>query len=144
MFTIRDIEYFYPATFSPWKRQSAIAYLGNKLVCVGTVQPDGIKEYETCKQSGVQIMEGYFPPENIRECYARAKHIPIPAIHGSERTVLEAMSMNILPTVNPENKRTISYIEEFIRSGCFTPREFVLKNYSHKTYADKILEAIER
>ena len=28
----QDIEYFYPATFSPWKRQQDIAHLGNRLL----------------------------------------------------------------------------------------------------------------
>jgi len=139
---IKDVDFFYPATFSPWKRQSLISSLGNKLVCVGTVQPDGKKEYENCLLRGVHIIEGYYPPETIRLLYQKAKFVPIPAIHGSERTVLEAMSMNIMPTVNKNNKRALSYIEEYIKSGCLTPRDFVIQNYSHRVYADQILKGI--
>lgn len=138
----KDIEYFYPATFSPWKKQSSIAYLGSKLVCIGTVQPDGQSEFQECLKNGVQIQEGYFPPEVIRSCYARAKFIPIPAIHGSERTVLEAMSMNLVPTVNPKNVRTNSYLEEYIHSEYLTPRDFILANYSTEIYAAQLLKGM--
>jgi hypothetical protein len=77
----KDIEYFYPATFSPWKCQDEIADLGSKLLCVGTVQPDGKKMLEICKKKGVKTEVGYFPPEKIREYYMRAKKVIIPAIH---------------------------------------------------------------
>jgi hypothetical protein len=138
----KDIDYFYPATFSPWKRQSAIAYLGKKLLCVGTIQPDGVYEWKMCKDQGVQIREGYFPAETILDFYQRTKRITIPAIHGSERTVLEAMACNILPEVNELNRRTHSYIDEYKESKCRTPREFVEKEYNHIQYAEKILKGL--
>lgn len=140
----KDIEYFYPATFSPWKKQSQIAYLGDKLWCVGTVQPDGMEELKVCHDNNVHVEIGYFPPEKIRDYYNRAKHVIIPAIHGSERTVLEAMSMNILPEVvnNNINRKTASYIKEYLESGLSSPREFVLKNYSVQIYAKQLLKGI--
>lgn len=140
--TQKDIEYFYPATFSPWKRQSAIAHFGKKLVCVGTVQPDGDSELQACKDHGVELHEGYFPVEEIREYYRRSKNVLIPAIHGSERTVLEAMSVNILPTVFPENIKSHSYIDEFLASKLPTPREFVCKHYSPEVYAKNVLKGL--
>jgi hypothetical protein len=140
--TIKNTEVFYPATFSPWKRQSSIAYLGDKLLCVGTLQPDGYKELDACANAGVQIKQGYFPAEEIRDYYHRAEHVMIPAIHGSERTCLEAMACDILPYVNPKNKRTHSYIDEFETSGIKSPREFVVKNYSHITYAESLLKGM--
>lgn len=146
----KDIKYFYPATFSPWKRQSEIAYLGPDLWCVGTVQPDGIPELEACKKTGVHIEEGYFPVEKIRDYYHRTNKMIIPAVHGSERTVLEAMACNILPQVtHSENVRTKSYIEEYftqkdgMSSKEFSPRDFVIKNYSHKLFAQNLLKGIE-
>ena len=135
----KDIEYFYPATFSPWKKQGDISYLKDKLYCVGTMQPDGLYEYQACASAGVTIKIGYVPVEEIKKLYDRTEKMIIPAIHGSERTVLEAMSMNILPEVtNPKNVRTRSYIEEFKKSDCVTPREFVVKYYSHKKYAEDL------
>jgi hypothetical protein len=140
---VKDIEYFYPATFSPWKRQSDIAYLGDKLLCIGTVQPDGHLELEACLENGVVVMEGYFPAEVIRDYYRRAKKVIIPAIHGSERTILEAMACNILPQVtNPKNMKAESLIREYHLSGSKTPRDFVEVNYSPKRYAKNILKGL--
>ena len=137
----KDIPFFYPATFSPWKRQSSIAHLTG-LHCVGTVQPDGEEELQACKDNGVKVEIGYFPAEKIRDYYRRAVDVPIPAIHGSERTCLEAMSMDILPKVNPNNVRTYSYVKEFVESRMRSPREFVLKNYSHRKYAEDLMKGI--
>lgn len=139
----KDIEYFYPATFSPWKRQHVIANLGKKLLCIGTVQPDGQEELRACKNHGVQVIEGYLPVEEIRDYYNRTKKMIIPAIHGSERTVLEAMSMNILPDVAIENKKAHSYIEEYKASPFKTPREFVEHYYSAEQYAKNILKGLQ-
>lgn len=138
-----DIEYFYPATFSPWKRQSEIAFLGDKLLCVGTLQPDGEAELRACLDAGVKVEQGYFPARKILSYYQRSKNVIIPAVHGSERTVLEAMSCGIKPIVtHPENVRTSSYNKEQEESG-LSPREFVLKNYSGEKYAEDLLRGIE-
>lgn len=136
----KDIEYFYPATFSPWKKHDMIAHLGDKLTCIGTIQPDGQHEYDACIKAGVNVEVGYFPPEKILNYYQRAKNVIIPAVHGSERTVLEAMSCGILPEViNPKNIRARSYLKEM---GKLKPREFIKKNYSAQGYADSIMKGI--
>ena len=137
----KNIEYFYPATFSPWKRQSEISPLGSKLLCVGTVQPDGTDELAECAKHGVNVEIGYFPVEKIRDYYQRSEKVLIPAVHGSERTVLEAMACGIKPEVRKENIRTYSYIQELEDSG-LTPREFVVKNYSHYKYAEDIVRGL--
>lgn len=140
----KTFEYFYPATFSPWKKQSDIAHFGIHLVCVGTIQPDGVEELDACNKMGVITQIGYFPADIIKNYYDKAKNVPIPAIHGSERTVLEAMSMNILPNVsNPINQKARSYIEEYRQSKMDSPREFILQNYSHYKYAENLLKGIE-
>lgn len=138
----KDIDFFYPATFSPWKRQHTIANLGPKLLCVGTVQPDGIKELEACKQNGVKTVEAYLPVEDVRDFFRRTKNMIIPAIHGSERTVLEAMSMNILPVVASENRKARSYLDEYRNSPFKSPRDFVIHNYSPQVYVKQILRGI--
>ena len=140
----KDIDYFYPATFSPWKRQRDIAYLGKKLLCVGTVQPDGQEDYQACEKAGVQLEIGYFPAIKILSYYQRAKNVIIPAVHGSERTVLEAMACDIIPEINKENKKALSYFDEFRNSDFESPRDFILANYSHKIFAENLLKGIER
>lgn len=135
-----DIEFFYPATFSPWKRQRDIAHLGKRLYCVGTVQPDGQEDLQACLDNGVNVAQGYFKVELIRDLYRRAKNVMIPAIHGSERTVLEAMACGVQPHVmNVNNVRTRSYLKEHAESG-LSLREFVVKNYNAQQYAEKILK----
>jgi len=139
----KDIEFFYPATFSPWKRQNEIAYLGNKLVCIGTVQPDGVEILEECRSRGVQIEVGYFPAEKIRRYYWRTKKCMIPAVHGSERTVLECMSMNIPVEVsNSWNHKAASYMKEFEKTNFETTRDFILDRYSEKTFAAALMKGI--
>ena len=140
--TVKDIDFFYPATFSPWKNQSGIVIYGDKLLCVGTVQPDGQMELEACRMAGVRTEIGYFPAEKIRDYYRRAKNVPIPAKHGSERTVLEAMSMNILPDVSEANFKAYSYIREFKNSVYIFPRDFVLRYYSPEVYAENLLRGM--
>ena len=87
---------------------------------------------------------GYFPPKKIRSHYQLSEKVIIPAIHGSERTVLEAMACGIIPEIlHPViNFKAYSYIEELNRSG-LDPREFVVKNYSHIKYAEDILKGFE-
>lgn len=138
----KDIDFFYPATFSPWKRQSEIAYLGKQLWCIGTCQPDGVAELAECTKNGVHVENGYFPARKILSYYQRSKCVIIPAIHGSERTVLEAMACDIKPIVtHPENIRTSSYVKELDESG-LSPREFVMARYSHYKYAEQILKGL--
>lgn len=140
----KDIEYFYPATFSPWKQNDKLAYFGNKVLMVGTIQPDGREIYEKCKEAGVRIEVGYFPAEKIRDYYWRTKKCVIPAVHGSERTVLECLSMNIpVEVTNSWNHKAQSYLKEFEDSDFESTRDFVLDRYSHKTFASALLKGIE-
>lgn len=140
----KDIEYFFPGTLSPWKNQSSIAYLGDKLLICGTIQPDGYQELEACEKAGVQIKIGYFPVEEIRNFYRRAKRVIIPSLHGSERTWLEAASCDILPEVtNQSNIRLQSYGREYHLSQAKSPRQFILRNYSAKHYANQILKGLK-
>ena len=139
----KDIEYFFPATFSPWKKQSSIAYLGDRLLCVGEVQPDGGEEYRACFNKGVQLIPENVSSEKVRDFYRRSEKVIIPARYGSERTVLEAMSNNILPEIMVENDRAIIYVQEFIDSHMKSPRAFVKKYYSAKVYADQLMKGME-
>jgi hypothetical protein len=138
----KDIPYFYPATFSPWKRQGGISFLGNQLTCAGEVQPDGENEYQTCVHAGVNVIGKYTPSIEIRDLYRRSQHVMIPALYGSERTVLEAMSNDILPSVMHDNDRAMTYINEYNASGLKSPREFVKMFYSAEKYAEQILKGI--
>lgn len=144
----KTLEYFYPATFSPWKRQEDIAYLGSRLTCLGTIQPDGTKQYEACAKNNVDLQVGYFPAETIRDLYLLAKRVIIPAIHGSERTTLEAMSMNIpIETTAHTNMKVKLLLNEFsaakLNKEVETSREFILKYYSCEKYAEALMKGMQ-
>ncbi len=141
---VKDIPYFYPATFSPWKRQGSIAHtFGKYLACVGEVQPDGQAEYQACIDNGVHVIGQYTPSRIVRDLYRRSQMVIIPALYGSERTVLEAMSNDIKPMVADENDRATTYMKEFKKSKMKSPREFVKKFYSAEIYAKQLIKGIE-
>ena len=134
---------FYPATFSPWKRQNLFAdKYGRDGLCVGTVQPDGWGIYEHCIRQGTHVITGYLPAKLLKALYNMSEFVDITGWEGSGRTVLEAMSLGKDVLVSPENHKCQSYIDEYTRSG-LEPRDFVLKNYSEKTYADAILKGAQ-
>ena len=130
--TEKDIEYFYPATFSPWKNQKEIAHLGSKLLCLGTLQPDGQEELDACQANGVQLKVGYYPAEEIRDLYRRSKKVIIPAVHGSERTVLEAKAMGIpIETTASTNSKVLSLLDKDI------------KDFTSEKYAEALLKGMK-
>lgn len=144
----KDIKYLCIGTFSPWKRQRDLAYLGKDLYCIGSIQPDGQEDYQAVVDAGATVEVGYFPAEHIRDLYRRAQRVIIPSVHGSERTWLEAASCDILAEIlHPEiNIRLFSYEKEYLAekelNPKLTPRQFVVKNYSHKVFAKNLLKGI--
>lgn len=146
--TEKDIEYFYPATFSPWKRQEKIADLKDQLTCVGTIQPDGVAQYDACVRNNVNVKVGYFPAEDIRDLYRRSKRVIIPAEHGSERTVLEAMSMNIPIKITSTTNTKVQWLlneaaVDRLNNGTKTTRDFILKYYSPEVYAQALMKGMK-
>ena len=142
--TKKDIKFFFPGTFSPWKKQRDIAYLGKDLTCVGEVQHDGQVDVRACVDNKVNVILTNVPGKEVRDFYRRARKVIIPADYGSERTVLESMSMDILPEVlSDKNDRAKTYLKEFEESGMKSPREFIKKFYSAEQYAKQIMKGIE-
>lgn len=155
---------FYPATFSPWKRQALFAEaLGSDGVCLGTMQPDGVEIYEKCLQKGVRTLVGYVPAEIVREFYRMSKVVVVTAWEGSGRTVLEALAMNIPIIVTRDNHKAVSYLREAGHGALVDPdpkaiqaaywqlvnkkvnsRDFVIKNYSGEVFAKQLLKGMEK
>jgi glycosyltransferase involved in cell wall biosynthesis len=155
---------FYPATFSPWKRQDLFAEaMRSDGVVLGTVQPDGVFYHKKCVDYGVRTIVGYVPAEIIRELYRMSKVVVVPAWEGSGRTVLEAMSMNIPIIVTKDNHKAASYLREAGAGELVDPvpdkiqkafwelvnkkadtRDFILKNYSEEVFAKQLLKGMEK
>ena len=140
--TEKEYEAFYPATFSPWKRQDIFAEMyGDKGLIIGTVQPDGYDILRKTIEHKANIMIGYWPVELIRESYNKAKLVHITGWEGSGRTVLEALSCGVPVKAAIDNHKCQNYIEEWEESG-LEPREFILQNYSARIYAKNLLKGI--
>lgn len=152
---------FYPATYSPWKRQDLLARASDRLkvLTCGVVQPDGAYIYGACQTMGYTL-SGLVPTALIAKLYNMSRVVCITAWHGSERTVLEAMSTNIPLVITKDNELACSLTPESVVKVDPNPqaireaielalvskvntRDYVLKNYSEKIYAQKILEVIE-
>lgn len=155
------IDAVYPATYSPWKRQIFFAKaIGNRGLACGVLQHDGKTEYEACLSNGVYSLVGLVPTRMVATLYNIARSCVITAVHGSERTALEAMASNLPLVVTNDNELTCSLLskecikadpnpraikeafEEAINKEVNT-RDYILRNYSHKIYAERMLKELE-
>ena len=153
---------FFPATFSPWKRQDLFAEaIGDKGLVCGVVQPDGVDIVRKCVERGTHVLAGLVPTRLVADLYNMSKVCVITSWHGSERTALEAMSSNIPLVVTKDNELVCSLLPkesiqvepnpEAIRKGFLkaltmkiNTRDYILDNFSHLLYATKIMETIEK
>lgn len=152
---------FYPATYSPWKRQDLFAYSTDEFRALtgGVIQPDGQELYNLCNQINGYVMGGLIPTNLVAKLYNMTKVVLITGWHGSERTALEAMASNIPLIVVEDNDLVCSLVNDeviivephFVKikkaikeslEKKVNTREYILKNYSHHIYAQKILEVI--
>lgn len=129
---------FYPATFSPWKRQNLFAdKWGDKGLCMGTIQPDGWDIFKHAVEKKTNVYVGYAPVQAVKEFYELSASVDITGWEGSGRTVIEALSMNLPVTVSEDNHKCQEYIQEWKASG-LSPRDFAVGYYSAQVYADQI------
>lgn len=154
---------FYPATFSMWKRQDLFARaVGPEGLCSGTVQPDGGDCLKECEIRGTKTIIGYLPAELLAVLYNMSEVVILPVVHGSQRTLLEALGMNIPVVVSDRFKPTIDLANEVggceissldpadlrrawlkLRGKKINTRPYVIKHYGEKQFAEKLLKGIE-
>lgn len=150
---------FFPATFSPWKRQSLFAHaVKDRGMACGFVQPDGGPELLACEENNTYTMTGLIPTRLVSQMYNMTNSVVITAWHGSERTALEAMASNVPLVVTKDNDLTCSLLTDEcikvdpsnVRKGFLealgrkvNTREHILENYSHVKYAQKLLKVLE-
>ena len=157
----------FPATFAHWKRHGlyAEAVRGLKSLAVGLIQPNGIDEgsWKDTLEKGSVILP-HVTAEVLRYLYSASKICVVTSGSdgGSQRTVLEAMAMNIPLIVTDSNKfdyawghgtfecepdpREIrSYINALLDGEQdINTRDYVLEYWSEKNYADSLLEGLEK
>jgi glycosyltransferase involved in cell wall biosynthesis len=153
----------FPATFAAWKRHSlyAQATQGLKSVAVGYMYDNHEQEcWQECLRLGVTVLP-HASAQVLHRLYAASKVCVVTSSSagGSQRTVLEAMAMN-LPLVVTDSDKYDYITDEVFRvepeaeairgtvkalldgERTTNTREHVLKNWSHICYADKLEEEL--
>lgn len=157
------------STFATWKNHKLLADAMEGLsgVCAGFMYPDHEQEcWQIPQDRGVLVL----PHQSAEACAHLLKAsslaiLPSRNDGGSQRSVLEAMAMNVPVIVNKESEKTSEYLrgvgwtslvvdptKESIRywadqvlTGNIKPRggrEYILANWSHVQYADKIEQGL--
>jgi glycosyltransferase involved in cell wall biosynthesis len=161
----RVFDTIFPATFAAWKRHSlyAQAVQGMKSLAVGYMYDDHEQEcWQECLRMGVTVLP-HASAQVLHRLYAASKVCVITSMSsgGSQRTVLEAMAMNLPLVVTDSDKF------DYITDECFrvepeaeairgavkalldgertvNTRQYVLENWSHIRYADKLEEELSK
>lgn len=153
----------FPGTFALWKRHDiyAPAARGLKALAVGYMYDDHEQEcWQVCLDNGVAVLP-YTGAPVVRYLYAMSKLCVITSSSrgGSQRTVLEAMALN-LPVIvtdsdkfdfagerihyaqaNPTELR--SYIDTLLNNPVAETRDFVLNNWSQVQYCDALEKGLK-
>jgi glycosyltransferase involved in cell wall biosynthesis len=157
----------FPATFAHWKRHGiyAEAAKGLKSLAVGMIQPNGIDEgsWRDTMQRGTVVLP-HVSSEALHFLYAASRVCVVTSSSagGSQRTVLEAMAMNIPLIITDSDKfdycwghgvyeaePTPESVRGFIDAILdgehdVDTRPYVLENWSHIRYADALEKELAR
>ncbi len=153
----------FPATFSRWKRQDIFAQaMRQEGLCIGTLQPDGYEVLTVCEEQKTKTIVGYLPAEMLVQFYNMSEVVILPVIHGSQRTLLEALGMNIPVVISNRFKCLVDLAEEIggckivdldplairnawleVRGTTTNTRAYVVEHYGEEQFAEKLLRGIE-
>ena len=153
-------------TFAIWKRYNLFAgATKDMLACaVGYMYPDSWEKecYEDCEKAGDLVLP-HVSAQALHRLYAASKCVVIPSRSdgGSQRTVLEAMAMNVPLIVTDSDKfdyvrgqrvfvadPTVEsirgYIEAILDGGTeVNTRDYVVENWSEYNYAYALEKGLE-
>lgn len=154
----------FPATYALWKRHNLLAQAtkGLRTVTAGYMYPNTRESecYEVMQDNGALVLP-HVSAEALRAIFAASKCVVIPSRSdgGSQRTVLEAMAMNIpvivtdsdkfdwegLHRVEPNAPAIREMIDKLNADNWPTnTRGYIEENWSHITYADAIEKELLR
>lgn len=150
-------------TFAIWKRHNLFAEATKDMLAAacGFMYQDNWESecYEVCEKAGNLVLP-HLSAEALHRMYAASKVVVLPARSdgGSQRSVLESLAMNI-PTivtdsdkfdyegvirVEPDATAIREAIEQWHKATSTNTRQYVLDNWSHVVYADKIEKELLR
>ena len=146
-------------TFAAWKRHNLFAQAteGMTACAVGWMYDDHEQEcWQVCEDAGNLVLP-HVSPQTLRRLYASSRCVVVPSQSngGSQRTVLEAMAMNVPLIVTDSDKfdyaqgrafqadPTAESIRGFIGAVIdgeyeMNTRDYVLDKWSHLCYADAL------
>lgn len=147
----------FPATFATWKRHELYAKATNGLrsLACGYIYHDHEQEnWQVCLDNGVMVMP-HVSAQGLHYLYGASKVCVIPSRSdgGSQRTVLEAMAMNLPVIVTDSDKFDFAEGKVFQAEPLITDlrtminmaldsevstRDYVVANWSEHTYADAL------
>lgn len=150
-----------PATFALWKRHNLFAGAseGLRALAVGYMYDDHETEcWQECLDRGVTILP-HVSAKVLHYLYAASRVCVIPSRSdgGSQRSVLEAMAMNIPVIVTDSDKfdyehlyraePTVESIRGYLNAlldgeQSTNTRDYILENWSHIKYADALEEGL--
>lgn len=157
----KQFDTIFPATFAQWKRHDLYAHatMGLRSLAVGYIYHEHEQEcWQECLKLGTTILP-HVSAQVLHYLYAASRVCVIPSLSsgGSQRTVLEAMAMNLPLVITDSDKYDYAHASggvfvaeptvESIRGHIdalldgeheVNTRDFVLENWSHITYADAI------
>lgn len=115
----KNIDVYFPATFADWKRHDLFSKSveGLRAVCAGYMYPVSERYcWEDTMKRGVTVMP-HISAEANRVLMAQSRCVLVTSknVGGSQRTVLEALSMNIPTIVMSDNIKCSEYL---IDVGC--------------------------
>lgn len=148
----------FPATFALWKRHDlyAKATKGLRSLACGYMYDTHEQEcWKVCLENGVMIMP-HVPARALKYLYAASKVCVITSSSagGSQRTVLEAMAMNLPLVVTDSDKfdyiktqncfiaepniDSVRAVTEQAMQEAAGTRDYILENWSEHSYADAL------
>lgn len=155
----KKFDAFFPATFAKWKRHELFAQSVeglNALACGYMYETHEQECWQVCLDKGVTVLP-HVSASVLRYLYAASKTVVVPSLSsgGSQRTVLEALAMNIPCIVTDSDKfdydhlirvePTIPAIRAAVENTLpKETRQYVLDNWSHIQYADNLEEGLKK
>lgn len=154
-----------PGTFAAWKRHFLYAQATQGLVSLacGYMYDDHEQEcWQECLDRGVTVLP-HVSALVLHRLYAASRICVVPSMSsgGSQRTVLEAMSMNLPLIITDSDKYdyargkvweaepTVGSLKFYIASLLdgepeVNTRDYILEHWSEKSYADSLLAGLEK
>jgi glycosyltransferase involved in cell wall biosynthesis len=163
----KQFDTIFPATFAAWKRHDLYAHatMGLRSLAVGYIYRDHEQEcWEECLKLGTTILP-HVSAQVLHHLYAASRVCVIPSLSsgGSQRTVLEAMAMNLPLIITDSDKYDYAHDSgqvfvaeptvESIRGHIdalldgeheVNTRDYVLENWSHITYAEALEDGLKQ